>query len=375
MPPHLILPVFAILLFAAVPGAAAPKSAQMLRMADQLDAMDHAEFEAQIAEADRCIGARSFACADTKLLAASQLVTGPGDQQALTAARSYLASEHRAVADEEQAVRDRQWAEYRAAEAEKQAKWARDDAEYNASKAAGLAEMEASGALSVGAQIQQALAESLASQARINAIHNEAMARFEVLAAQRRAREARERDYAQQQRQQQQRSADAAAAERARAALEARRAQEAASAQYAREVAARVPATRAAPAVTPAPPVLASRQPASATPVKPASANSGRSAMACVTASRDGADIVFSNTCMTKVFVVWCGELKYSKQRCGDGPAGNAYYTHSNNIPLGGVVRAMGVGTYQYAACEGGIAFGKDGIQDQPDGSFACLPR
>lgn len=106
-----------------------------------------------------------------------------------------------------------------------------------------------------------------------------------------------------------------------------------------------------------------------------ASGNTGRSAMDCVDARRDKGDIVFHNTCSHKIFVVWCGQLKYSKKRCGDGPAGNSYYTHSTNVSPGGTARASGVeGNYRYAACEGGIAFGKDEIQDRPDGSFVCVP-
>ncbi|MDP3826519.1 MAG: hypothetical protein Q8Q74_08210, partial [Polaromonas sp.] len=48
-----------------------------------------------------------------------------------------------------------------------------------------------------------------------------------------------------------------------------------------------------------------------------AAGNPGRSAMDCVSASRDKQDIVFRNSCDYKVFVVWCGEQKYTKKRCG----------------------------------------------------------
>jgi hypothetical protein len=102
-------------------------------------------------------------------------------------------------------------------------------------------------------------------------------------------------------------------------------------------------------------------------------ANPGKSAMDCVSAARDKNDVVFTNNCGSKVFVVWCGEMKYSKQRCGDGPKGNSFYTHSNNIEAGKSIRANGIQEYRYAACHGGIAFGKDEIQDRPDGSFTCI--
>ena len=105
-----------------------------------------------------------------------------------------------------------------------------------------------------------------------------------------------------------------------------------------------------------------------------AAGNSGKSAIDCVTVTRDKTDVVFENNCGGKIFVVWCGDLKYSKKRCGDGPAGNSFYTHSNNVAAGATIRASGVvGGYRYAACEGGIAFDKAPIQDQPDGSFTCV--
>ncbi|MDI1338184.1 hypothetical protein [Polaromonas sp.] len=104
-----------------------------------------------------------------------------------------------------------------------------------------------------------------------------------------------------------------------------------------------------------------------------AAGNSGRSAMDCVSASRDKQDIVFRNSCDYKVFVVWCGEQKYTKKKCGDGPAGNSFYTHSNNIEASSSIRASGMQEYRYAACEGGIGFGKSEIRDSPDGSFQCV--
>ncbi|TFZ03743.1 hypothetical protein [Ramlibacter humi] len=102
--------------------------------------------------------------------------------------------------------------------------------------------------------------------------------------------------------------------------------------------------------------------------------NTGRSAMQCVDARREGGDVAFTNRCNVQVFVVWCGDMKYSKKRCGDGPQGNSYYTHSTNVKPGEKSYARAIGEYRYAACEGGIAFGKDEIRDRPDGSFTCVP-
>lgn len=110
-------------------------------------------------------------------------------------------------------------------------------------------------------------------------------------------------------------------------------------------------------------------------PKKSHSMNTGKSAMQCVSVSQKGDDVEFRNTCDKQIFVVWCGDLKYTKQKCGDGPKGNSYYTHSNNIQAGAAISTSVSGQYHYAACEGGIAFGKDEIQDRPDGSFTCIPE
>ena len=110
-------------------------------------------------------------------------------------------------------------------------------------------------------------------------------------------------------------------------------------------------------------------------PEPAAARNPGRNAMECVDARRQQGDIAFHNRCAHKIFVVWCGEMKYSKKRCGDGPSGNRFYTHSTNIGPGETQFARGIGSFRYAACEGGIAFGKDEIRDEPDGSFTCVAR
>lgn len=104
------------------------------------------------------------------------------------------------------------------------------------------------------------------------------------------------------------------------------------------------------------------------------SINTGRRAMECVQVSREKDDLRFVNTCAKQIFVVWCGDLKYSRQHCGDGP-GHSFYTHSVNISSGDSQYARGIGKYQYAACEGGIGFGKEEIKDRPDGSFTCVPK
>lgn len=103
------------------------------------------------------------------------------------------------------------------------------------------------------------------------------------------------------------------------------------------------------------------------------SENTGRDAMRCLTITRDKEDLYFENTCSQPIFVVWCGDMKNTKRKCGDGPAGNNFYTESMNVPVGRRMKTYGVGSYKYAACEGSIGFRKKEIQDRPDGTFTCI--
>ena len=66
--------------------------------------------------------------------------------------------------------------------------------------------------------------------------------------------------------------------------------------------------------------------------------------------------------------------LEVFEERCGDGPSGNSFYTQSDNVKPGEKTYARGIGEYKFAACEGGISFGKDEIIDRSDGSFSCVP-
>lgn len=106
-----------------------------------------------------------------------------------------------------------------------------------------------------------------------------------------------------------------------------------------------------------------------------AGGNPGESAMNCVGTSTEGDKLIFKNRCGKDIFVVWCGELKYSKKRCGDGPK-NHFFTKSANIKPYGEATAWIDGRYEYAACVGGIGFGSKGIiADAGDnGRFRCEP-
>lgn len=106
--------------------------------------------------------------------------------------------------------------------------------------------------------------------------------------------------------------------------------------------------------------------------------NPGKSAMNCISTSTNSSkydNLVFKNRCSYQVFVVWCGDLKWSKKGCGDGPK-NSYYTQSANIEAYGrkSTTLQRGGRYSYAACKGKIGFGTKGIKHpaRSNGRFTC---
>lgn len=102
--------------------------------------------------------------------------------------------------------------------------------------------------------------------------------------------------------------------------------------------------------------------------------NPGEDAQGCVEAHVSGDQLTFSNKCGEKVFVIWCGALKYTKKRCGDGPSGG-FYTQSDNLAVGAEKTTTIAGEFSYGACKGGIGFGSDEFSDSPNGSYKCLKR
>jgi hypothetical protein len=103
--------------------------------------------------------------------------------------------------------------------------------------------------------------------------------------------------------------------------------------------------------------------------------NPGEPAMQCVRTQGADGKVIFSNICDQKIFIIYCGDLKYSKQRCGNGPNGG-FYTHSRNLEPGQSYDEAIDGQYSFAACVGGISFGNDGeYTDEPNGNFTCLRR
>jgi hypothetical protein len=103
--------------------------------------------------------------------------------------------------------------------------------------------------------------------------------------------------------------------------------------------------------------------------------NPGESAMHCLEARAGNEEVLFSNSCGEKVFLIYCGDLKYSRKRCGDG-AGGGYYTHSQNISPGERGKIHVQGRYRYFSCKGSISFGNGGTyREIGTDSVECLKR
>lgn len=104
--------------------------------------------------------------------------------------------------------------------------------------------------------------------------------------------------------------------------------------------------------------------------------NPGESAMGCLKARTNNSNydnLEFKNRCNTDIFVVWCGDLKYSDKQCGKG---KNFYTHSANIrPHGNYTTTIkSNGSFKYASCKGKIGFGTKGITHPSSdrGRFRC---
>jgi hypothetical protein len=354
---------------------AAPQD--LLRMSEQLDRVDKGDFNEAIAKAAQCTRARDYTCAEAQLKNARKFSSDANSKSALKRAEAGLLAEREREQEEQRLAAQRQreleqqeeqlrQAERRARDAERQAQAEAEERDNLNSRiaAAGSAYAQTLRAQANSRAADQARSQQFAQQ-QADAARNAANEQRRL--TQERAQLESQRQQQSQQQLQQQRQAETQRLQLAQAQQAQQQAQQAQQeAQRARAAAAAQslpvsqPAREAAPA---------------ATPRKSNSINTGREAMRCVSVSREKEDLAFTNTCGIQIFVVWCGNLKYSKKQCGDGPPGNGYYTHSVNVMPGDKQYARGVGDYHYAACEGGIAFGKDEIQDRPDGSFTCVPK
>ena len=329
--------------------AGAAHAQDLLRMSDQFDKMDKGDFDVSIAKANQCTAARDFNCTETQLRAARKLANDSKSKNTLKRAEDGVLAEKARVKEEERVIAQRQRDLEQQQERQRLAEQRARDAEYQAQREAD----ERANLNSRVAAAGNAYAQSLQAQANSRAQDQARSRQFEQRQAEANAAAARE------QRAQQQRQSD-------NQRLQLAQAQQAQPVQQ--------PTRVVAPVAAPAP---ATPERVQAAPVKKPSnsINTGREAMRCVSVVREKEDLAFNNTCNIQIFVVWCGDLKYSNKHCGDGPPGNSFYTHSTNVMPGDKQYARGVGNYHYAACEGGIAFGKDEIQDRPDGTFTCVPK
>lgn len=325
-----------------------PLAAQdLLRMNDHFDQLDKNELAALLAKADQCTKARDFVCSESKLREARKLATDSKNKVALNRSEAAMASEKERVREEQRVIAQHQRDQERELE---EAELQRRMAERRARDAEAQAQAEADEQANLAARVAAAgnlYAQNIRSQA---------------------ANRAAEQARLQQAQQSQAEVAAATARDQQRFARE--RAQLAQNHIPSTVNNRQVEQTQQTVSRTPVPEPETRKQ-AARTP----SINTGQRAMQCVSVTRDKDDVGFTNTCSKQIFVVWCGNSKYTKKKCGDGPAGNSYYTHSVNVGPGDTQYARGLGEYHYAACEGGIAFGKDEIQDRPDGSFTCVPR
>ncbi len=116
--------------------------------------------------------------------------------------------------------------------------------------------------------------------------------------------------------------------------------------------------------------------------------NPGKKAMDCVS-SKLNKDFqktkkhdvwVLSNTCSYGIFVIFCGEMKYSDSKCGthnrvkkDSPA--HFYTFSKNLKPGANLKAyVNVrAQFKFGACKGQISRSPEADwSDNSQGSFSC---
>jgi hypothetical protein len=96
-----------------------------------------------------------------------------------------------------------------------------------------------------------------------------------------------------------------------------------------------------------------------------AHANPGVPAMDCISKTESGPKVIFTNNCGQQAFVFYCGDLKYSKKKCGNG---GGFYNHSMNLQPGQSNDVPVEGSIRWGSCLGGVGFGKDEFSDSPGG-------
>jgi hypothetical protein len=203
---------------------------EMVRMADQLDLLDKADFDDLVRNAVGCTKRRDFNCAEAGLTKAAKLAKDNRDRTTLAQAREGIGKERELLRQEIEAeraaeLRRKQEMEAQVAQAEREGeceKFCETQAGVSACYRGQIApwscpdyETRSAGGPNYGAAILQGFNQTLQSHARITSIHNQAMANLQSSYA--------ERD---RQRQLQQENLRAQQAQQAKAAQERRTAQQ-----------------------------------------------------------------------------------------------------------------------------------------------------
>ena len=339
----------------SVPLAAA-KSSNLLDMMDQLDKLDKKDMQSLLDKANDCTRARNFSCSEEQLRKAAKLVNDRQDKLALNFATSNLQAEKQRVDQEARAraeqERQARQAELRRREEEDRAEERRRDEERR---------QDAQASYSSGPTFAQSIQSSINFNNDLTKIRTDA-----YQDTNRRIQENRDREAAQR------RANERAAADlRAEQRLTERTAEDRRTQEVERQRQAQINRN---PAPTYTPTVLAQNSVGGGAGNSAGSTRkAGESAQNCVRASVRGETLTFQNSCGEHVFVIWCGDLKYSKKKCGDN---GMYYNMSANIEAGGETTAQITGQYRYAACKGGISFGNDGsYRETGNGGVECLKR
>lgn len=375
---------FFLFLALASGGALAAKGPSLLDMSDQLDKIEKQDFQAAIDRANACIRSRNFPCAEAEHAKAAKAANSAQDRTALAASRQGLANAKQQLANEirqremlaqaearrvEQEARERE-------EEEEQERRAQEEQEAEHERRERLASDEEDRQstseyyAAIGAQILQRGADDAARLNRIDRQTNAALDESRRVRAEQAAARESER---------------AAAREARRVARETRPSAPAyqpqavvippsTSGQRTEQGAGRAGSGRAGAGGAAGAEATNDTRSDERRPT--VWRNPGESAQRCVSArSTGGGKVAFTNNCGEKVFVIWCGDLKHTKKRCGDGPKGG-FYTHSENIGAGDEATTDVNGPYRYAACKGSISFGNDGeYQDNGSGGVQCLKR
>ncbi len=88
--------------------------------------------------------------------------------------------------------------------------------------------------------------------------------------------------------------------------------------------------------------------------------------------------MTLTNNCGRAIFMLACGDLKYTSRTCGND---TNYFTQSTNSAPTGISQTWVQplkpgGRFFWGACVGGISFGNDGnFKAYSNGSYVCLKQ